>query len=388
VRAHGLRSMPDARHLYGSAAMAVPLFDTATPLAELRDELTAKVTEVIAGGRFILGPEVAAFERELAEYLGVEHVVGVGNGTDALVIAARAAGVAAGDEVVVPSFTFYATAEAVASIGARPVFCDVEAGTRNVSVDTVRAAITPRTKAIVTVDLFGVPAPSDAIREAFGLPVIEDAAQALGASQDGRRAGTLGDVATFSFYPSKNLGAFGDGGAIATDDAELAATARALRFHGSRDKQNFELVGYNSRLDEIQAAVLRILLRQLDRWCDGRRAAAAAYAASGLGEYVTLPQTPAGAVPAWHLFSVTHPDADALLSRLNAAGVEARPYYRVPLHRQLAMAEFAVTAQGRAVELPVTDALAATNVALPISPVLSAAQVAEVVAVLRTAVTA
>ncbi len=365
--------------------MPVPLFDTETPLAGLKPEITARVAEVIAGGHFILGPEVAAFERELAEYVGVKHVIGVGNGTDALTIAVRAAGVAPGDHVICPAFTFYATAEAIASLGARPVFCDVDAGTRNVTVETVGAAITPATKAIVTVDLFGMPAPSTEIREAFGLPVIEDAAQALGASLAGTKAGALADAATFSFYPSKNLGAFGDGGAIATDDDQIAATARALRFHGSRDKQNFELVGYNSRLDEIQAAILRILLRQLDQWCDGRRAAAAAYAAADLGGQIGRPVAPDGAIPAWHLYAVTHPHADELLAHLNANGVQARPYYRAPLHRQPAMAPYALDERGRAVELPVTDELASTNLALPISPVLTAAQVAEVAAVIRSA---
>ena len=359
--------------------MAVPLFDTDAPLAPLREQVSAAVAEVIRSGRFILGPQVKAFERELAEYVGVAHVIGVGNGTDALTIAARAAGVQAGDDVVLPSLTFYATAEAIAQIGARPVFCDVDPDTRNVTVDSVRAALTPATKAIVTVDLFGVPAPSPEIRAAFGLPVVEDAAQALGASLAGARAGALGDVGTFSFYPSKNLGAFGDGGAIATDDDGIAELARALRFHGSRDKQSFEYVGYNSRLDEIQAAVLRILLRQLDTWCDGRRAAGEGYASSGLGEHVGLPGMLPGTVPAWHLYAVTHPAADAILERINAAGIEARAYYRTPLHRQPAMREFASTASGHAVELPVTDELARTNIALPISPVLGPAQIAEVV---------
>jgi dTDP-4-amino-4,6-dideoxygalactose transaminase len=358
--------------------VAVPLFDTETPVAPLREEILRKLGEVVRGGRFILGPEVEAFEQELADYLGVTHAVGVANGTDALTIAARAVGVEPGDEVVLPSFTFYATAEAIANLGAKPVFCDVDRDTRNVTVDTVKAALTPSTKAIVTVDLFGLPAPSAEIRQAFGVPVIEDAAQAIGASLNGTRAGALGDVATFSFYPSKNLGAFGDGGAIVTSDDRIAEMARALRFHGSKDKQNFQYVGYNSRLDEIQAAVLRILLREIDGWCEGRRAAAAAYRDAGLGEYVTLPEVPDGAVPAWHLYSVTHADADELLRKLNDAGIHARGYYRVPIHRQPAMAPYA----GMGLELPITEALAATNIALPISPVLTPEQVAEVVAAL------
>jgi dTDP-4-amino-4,6-dideoxygalactose transaminase len=359
--------------------VAVPLFDTDTPIAGLRDQIIDRVAEVIRGGRYILGPEVAAFERELADYLGAGHAIGVGNGTDALTLAARALGLGPGDEVIVPSFTFYATSEAIASIGATPVFCDVDIETRNVTPETVGAALTPKTKAIVAVDLFGLPAPIPEIRRAHGLPVIEDAAQALGASLDGRRAGVLGDIATLSFYPSKNLGAFGDGGAVVTDDPELAETVRALRFHGSRDKQSFELVGYNSRLDDVQAAVLRVLLPELDRWCDGRRAAARAYADGGLSAHVTLPGEQPGAEPAWHLYVVTHPEPAEMLSALNAAGVQARAYYRTPLHRQPAMLPFA---QGQRVPLPVTDELARTNIALPISPVLTAAQVGEVVSAL------
>jgi len=357
--------------------MAVPLFDTETPLAPLKPTILERVAEVIANGQFVLGPEVEAFERELAAYLGVRHVVGVGNGTDAITIALRALGVGPGDEVVVPAFTFYATAEAVAEFGATPVFCDIDRDTRNVTADTVRAALTPRTRAIVAVDLFGLPAPVAELRQ-FGVPVLEDAAQAAGARSGGRMAGALGDVATFSFYPSKNLGAFGDGGAIATDDDRVAELCRSLRFHGSRDKQTFDHVGYNSRLDAVQAAILRVLLPQLDAWCDGRRAGARAYVEAGLGEYAALPSVPADTDPAWHLYVVTHPRADELLAALGAAGVGARGYYRCPLHRQPAMAPYA--RDGAA--LPVTDELAATNIALPISPVLGAQQAGEVVAAL------
>ncbi len=364
--------------------MPVPLFDTDTPLADLRPTILERVSEVIRDGRFILGPEVAAFERELAAYVGVDHAIGVGNGTDAITIAARALGIEPGDEVVLPSYTFYATAEAIAAMGAIPVFCDVDRDTRNITVETVRPALTPRTRAIVAVDLFGMPAEIPAIRAAFGLPVIEDAAQALGADLDGVRAGALGDIATFSFYPSKNLGAFGDGGAITTDDAELAQRVRALRFHGSRDKQTFDYVGYNSRLDEIQAAILRVLLPHLDAWCDGRRAGVQAYLDAGIGAHVELGGAPLGATPAWHLYVVTHPDADAKLQRLNDAGVQARAYYRVPLHRQPAMAPYAARG-GAALELPVTDELARTGLALPISPVFTRAQADEVVAALAAA---
>jgi len=359
--------------------VAVALFDTETPLEPLRAAIQERVAAVIDGGRYILGPEVQAFERELAAYLGVRHVIGVGNGTDAITIALRALGVAPGDEVVVPSFTFYATAEAVAAFGARPVFCDVDRHTRNVTPDTVRAALTARTTAIVAVDLFGCPAPVPELRE-LGVLVLEDAAQAMGARLGARNAGALGDAATISFYPSKNLPCLGDGGAIATDDDAVAERVRALRFHGSRDKETFVHIGYNSRLDEVQAAILRVLLPELDRWCDGRRSAARAYAEAGLGDHVTLPDVPEGADPAWHLFVAGHERADELVSRLGQAGVAARGYYRTPLHRQPAMSEFSAAG-----ELPATLELARTNLALPMSPVLDADRVAEVVAAVSSA---
>jgi dTDP-3-amino-3,4,6-trideoxy-alpha-D-glucose transaminase len=360
--------------------MPVPLFDTSTPRAPLRDELRARVAAVLDDGRYILGPDVQSFEQEFADYLGVAHVVGVANGTDALTIALRAAGVGEGDEVVVPSFTFYASAEAIPPTGATPVFCDVDPDTQNVTVETVRAALTPRTKAVIAVDLFGSPAPCAEIRADTGLPVIEDAAQAAGATLGGRRAGSLGTVATFSFFPSKNLGCFGDGGAIATDDDEVAQMARMLRFHGSRDKSTFEHVGYNSRLDTVQAAVLRVLLPHLDGWTEGRRAGARFYEQAGLGELVRIPNVPEQAQPAWHLYVVHHREADRLAASLGDAGIEARGYYRVPVHRQPAMLRYA---QG--VELPVTDRLAAGNLALPISPVLSAEQAGEVTGAVRAA---
>ena len=359
------------------SAITVELFDTDTPLRALREQIRARVSDVLERGVYILGPEVEAFEREFAEYLGVRHAVGVANGTDAITIGLRAFGIGPGDEVVVPSFTFYASAEAIVNAGARPVFCEVDPDTRNVTLETVRAALTPRTAAIVSVDLFGVPAPSPALRE-LGLPVLEDAAQAAGASLGGRRAGSLGDAATFSFYPSKNLACFGDGGAIATDDDGIAERARALRFHGSRDKQTFEYVGYNSRLDELQAAILRVMLPELDAWSDGRRSTARAYAEAAIARYVTPPGLPAGAEAAWHVYVVTHPRADELVARLRERGVQARAYYRTPLHRQEGMAPYAPQPDS----LPVTDELSRTNLALPMSPTLEAERVAEVVATL------
>jgi dTDP-4-amino-4,6-dideoxygalactose transaminase len=359
--------------------MAVPLFDTRTPLAPLRADLNAKAAEVLEAGRYILGPEVAAFERAFAEHLGSPHVVGVANGTDALVIALRAMGVGPGDDVVVPSFTFYASAEAIAVIGANPVFCDIDPATFCVTPDTVRAALTPATKAVMVVHLFGNVAPVEAIA-ALGVPVLEDAAQAAGSTlADGRRAGALGAAATFSFFPSKNLGAFGDGGAIATPDDDLAETVTMLRFHGSRDKVSFELVGHNSRLDELQAALLALELPHLDAWCDGRRAAAAHYEAAGLGELAGLPEPVDGCRPAWHLYVIRHPRAEALGAALGAAGIGSKRYYGRPLHRQAAMRPWSD------VELPGTDDAARAHLAIPMSPVLSREQADEVVAAVRDA---
>jgi dTDP-4-amino-4,6-dideoxygalactose transaminase len=354
--------------------MPVPLFDTATPLAPLRADIDAAVASVLDSGKFILGPQVAAFEEEFAAYCGARHAVGVANGTDALTIALRALGVGPGDEVVVPSFTFYASAEAIPPTGARPVFCDVDPDTMCVTAETVRAAMTPRTKAVIVVHLFGNVAPVAGI-EALGVPVIEDAAQAAGSTAEAGRPGSLGTLATFSFFPSKNLGCFGDGGAITTGDDGLADRVRMLRFHGSWDKVTYDHVGYNSRLDEIQAAILRVQLPHLDGWADGRRAAARHYEAAGLGELVAVPRPVDGCAPAWHLYVVRTEGADALAAALAAAGHGHKAYYRTPVHRQPAMREF-----GAGVELPATEEAARTHLALPMSPVLGAAEASEVVA--------
>jgi dTDP-4-amino-4,6-dideoxygalactose transaminase len=360
------------------STVSVPLFDTRTPLEPLRAAIDAKLREVVDGGRFILGPEVGAFEAEFADYVGARHAIGVANGTDAITLALRAMGVGPGDEVVVPSFTFYASAEAIPLTGARPVFCDVDPETFCVTAETVRAALTPRTKAVVVVHLFGNVAPVAEI-EALGVPVLEDAAQAAGSRSPAGRPGALGTAATFSFFPSKNLGAFGDGGAITTHDDEVAEKVRMLRFHGSKDKQTFELVGHNSRLDELQAAILRVQLPHLETWADGRRAAAAHYEAAGLGELVTLPR--ALGEPAWHLYVVRHERADELAAALQAAGIGHKAYYRVPAHLQPAMRAYAPE-----VELPGTAEAARSHLAIPMSPVLSREQAAAVVGAVREAV--
>jgi dTDP-4-amino-4,6-dideoxygalactose transaminase len=353
--------------------MAVPLFDPSTPLEPLRGELDAAIARVLDSKHFILGPEVEAFEAELAAYVGAPHAIGVANGTEALTVALRALGVGPGDDVVVPSFTFYASAEAIPPTGARPVFCDVDPETFTVTADTVKAALTPATKAVIAVHLFGNVAPIAEI-EALGLPVIEDSAQALGSTGPDGRPGALGTLATLSFYPSKNLGAFGDGGAVLTRDAELADRVTMLRFHGSRDKVTYEQVGYNSRLDELQAAILRVQLPHLDAWADHRRQAARWYAEAGLEEWAQLPQATPGADPAWHLYVIRSEHSEVLERALPEAGVGARSYYRVPVHRQPAMAHVSA-----GVSLPGTDRAAREHLAIPISAAITRDQVQEVV---------
>jgi dTDP-3-amino-3,4,6-trideoxy-alpha-D-glucose transaminase len=359
--------------------MAVPLFDTSAPLAGLREELRGAVERVLDSERYILGPEVSAFEREFASYCGAEHAVGVANGTDAITIALRALGVGPGDEVVVPSFTFYASAEAIPPTGATPVFCDVDPDTFCVTAETVRAALTPRTRAVIAVHLFGNVAPVAEI-EALGVPVLEDAAQAAGSLAGERRPGALGTAATFSFFPSKNLGCFGDGGMITTSDAHVAEQARTLRFHGSHDKVTYEQVGYNSRLDELQAAILRVQLPHLDSWAEGRRQAGRHYEEAGLGELVTLPTPVAGSSPAWHLYVIARPQIERVEAALAAADIGYKAYYRTPVHLQAPMRRWA-----EGVELPATERAAATHLAIPMSPVLMRVQADEVVAALRSA---
>jgi len=359
--------------------MGVPLFDTSTPLLGLRPQLRAAIERVLDSERYILGPEVEAFELEFADYCGASHGVGVANGTEAITIALRAMGVGPGDEVVVPSFTFYASAEAIPPTGARPVFCDIDPDTYCVTAETVRAALTPRTKAVIAVHLFGNVAPVAEI-QALGVPVLEDAAQAAGSTSAAGRPGALGSAATFSFFPSKNLGCFGDGGMITTSDAQIAERARVLRFHGSRDKVTYQLVGYNSRLDELQAAILRVQLPHLDAFANGRRDAGRDYEQAGLGELMGLPQPVSGASPAWHLYVVSHPEVERLEGALAAADIGHKAYYRTPVHRQVAMREW-----GAGVELPGTDRAAETHLAIPMSPVLTREQVDEVAAAAASA---
>jgi dTDP-3-amino-3,4,6-trideoxy-alpha-D-glucose transaminase len=356
----------------------VPLFTTREALAPLLPEVAERQRRVLESGRYVLGPEVEAFEAELAAWAGAAHAVGVGNGTDALTIALRALGIGPGDEVIVPALTFYATAEAVVHAGAVPVFCDVDPDTYVMTAATAGAAIGPRTKALLPVHLYGNPAPMGELGElveVHGLRLLGDAAQAAGARWDGDNVGRLGDAAAFSFFPSKNLGGFGDGGAILTDDEEVAATARRLRAHGSDDRRIHTEVGYNSRLDELQAAGLRVLLPRLEGWTEARRRVADLYARSALGGAVRLPRETPGGSSCFHLYVIQAEDRDALAIGLAERGIGARSYYTVPLHRQPAMAPYA-----EGVELPATEALAERSLALPMGSALDDEQVAAVAA--------
>jgi dTDP-4-amino-4,6-dideoxygalactose transaminase len=332
----------------------IPLVDVKAQYAPLIPELKDRFAEALESGRFIFGPEVEAFEREAAAYLDVPHAIGVANGTDALVLSLEAMGIGRSDEVICPSFTFYATAESIARVGATPVFADVDPVTLNLDPDDVADRITPRTKAIMPVHLFGRPAPLDRLVE-LGLPLLEDAAQAFGAPG----VASAGVCSTFSFFPTKNLFALGDGGLIACADDDVADTLRKLRFHGSLDKKLFELVGTNSRLDAIQAAALRVFLPRLAGWNASRREAAARYAELGLGEAVELPADDPGHV--YHMYVVRTAERDRIAARLTEAGIASAAYYVVPTHLQPAMRSLGWGPGS----LPETERASAENLALP-----------------------
>ena len=356
--------------------MPIGLMDIKGQYAELQDRLEAAVLEVLRSGRVILGPNVKAFEEESAAYIGAAGAVGVANGTDGLTIALRALDIGAGDEVITTPFTFYATAEAIVQAGATPVFVDIEPDTLNIDPARIEAAVTARTKAIMPVDLFGLPADADAIAEVaarHGLKVVEDACQAVGATYKGRHAGSLGDAAVFSFFPTKNLGAFGDGGLVLAADAAVVDRARMLRFHGSKDKKTFDYIGFNSRLDEVQAAMLRAGLTVIDTW-NARRQQAAAWYDRYLPKEVLRPAVPQGSTHVYHLYVMRHPRRDAVAAALKERQIDCAAYYTTPLQLQPVFA-----AQGHKLgDFPATDAAAAQNLAIPMHPNLTEDQVREV----------
>jgi len=378
--------------------MAVPLFDTKLQNNALAAELQATFARVLASGQFILGAEVQGFERQSAEYLGVRHALGISSGTDAILLALMALGIGPGDEVICPSFTFFATAGCVARTGATPVFCDVRADTFNRDDIDAARRITPRTKAILPVHLYGQAAEMESINalaRKHGLKVIEDAAQAVGASQGGRRVGGLGDFGAFSFFPTKNLGAFGDAGLLTTNNDALAERAMLLRNHGAHPKYFHKFVGGNFRIDALQAALLAVKLPHLDTFSHRRAANAARYTehftglpgvapahAADADARLILPITQMGNGHTWNQYTLRLPGAgrrEALRARLAERQIGTEIYYPVPLHAQECFAALGQTDES----LPVSTRLAGEVLSIPIFPELTTAQQDEVIAAVR-----
>lgn len=363
--------------------MKIPFLDLEAPYQELKVELDATYRRVMESGWYILGPEVEAFERDFAEYCNVKHCVGVGNGLDALHLILRAYGIGKGDEVIVPANTYIATWLAVTYAGATPVPVEPDEKTYNLDPSIVELAITNRTRAIIPVHLYGQPAdmyPILNIAGQYGLKVIEDAAQAHGALYRGKRTGSLGDAAGFSFYPGKNLGALGDGGAVTTNDDGLADRVRTLRNYGSREKYHNDYRGVNSRLDELQAAFLRVKLKKLNEWNIRRRQVAVHYL-NGLDlvSGLTLPSVPAWTEPVWHLFVVRNQCRDILQKRLADQGVGTLVHYPVPPHRSRAYVEMGFLDGA----FPLAEAISNTIISLPMGPHMTDEQVLYVIEVVK-----
>ncbi|MDX2040431.1 MAG: DegT/DnrJ/EryC1/StrS family aminotransferase [Acidobacteriota bacterium] len=356
--------------------MKVPLLDLVAQHQTIREDVMAAVTRVFDTQQFVMGAEVADFEREVGEYCHAKHAIGCASGSDALLLALMALGVGAGDEVITTSFTFFATASAVTRLGARPVFVDIAYNDFNLNVELLERAITPRTKAIMPVHLFGQCARMDviaAIAAKHNLPIVEDAAQAIGAEFQSQPAGKMGAIGCFSFFPSKNLGGAGDGGLMTTEDDELAGKLRILRVHGMEPKYYHQVVGINSRLDALQAAVLRVKLRHLDDWSEARRANAARYnqwfAAAGIEEIV-LPKAHTDSRHIYNQYTIRCQRRDELKAHLQAAGVGSEVYYPVPLHLQECFAFLG----GKLGDLPETEQAMRECLSLPIYAELTADQ--------------
>lgn len=350
---------------------SIPFLDMKSPYIELRDELDTAYKRVMESGWYILGSEVEAFEAEFAYYCAAKHCIGVGNGLEALHLIIRAYGIGPGDEVIVPANTYIATWLAVTHSGATPVPVEPDERTCNIDPARIEQAITARTKAILVVHLYGQPVDMDPINDLarkYGLKVIEDCAQAHGALYKGRKAGNLGDAAGFSFYPGKNLGAIGDGGAVTTSDDDLADRIRVLRNYGSRIKYHNEVVGYNSRLDELQAALLRVKLTRLDEWNQRRRAIAGIYMQELANTTaVILPHVPEWAEPVWHLFVIRHKQRDQLQKSLTEAGIGSIIHYPVPPHLQPAYNKLSFNTR----DLIISEQLANEVLSIPIGPHMS-----------------
>lgn len=357
----------------------IPMVDLKAQHLSLREEINAGIQNVMESGQFLFGPNVAAFEREAAEYLGTRHAVACASGTDALTLSLRALGIGEGDEVITTALTFYATAEAICLAGARPVFADIDPHTYNIDPAEVERLITPSTRAILPVHLYGQPAAMDelkAIASRYGVYLIEDCAQSFGASYKGRLTGSLGDAGCFSFFPSKNLGAYGDGGLISTNDDALVEQLRALCNHGSFERHRHQLIGYNSRLDEIQAVVLRAKLPHIDQYNAARRERAKRYSAAlrELPGVITPAEDPAG-VHVYHQYTLLVPNREHMAEALGSQGVASAIHYPAPVHRQPVFAE---TCAG--VSLPNAEHVARHCLSLPMYPDLTEEQAEKVIA--------
>lgn len=361
--------------------MKIPILDLGAELRELGGEIRAALERVLVSGHFILGPEGAALEKEIAALVGVPHAVGCNSGTDALHLALRAAGIGPGDEVVTPAFTFIATAEAIATVGAKPVFADVDGATFNMTAATLEKVLTPRTRAVIVVHLFGQCAEMPPIVELCrkrGLVLIEDCAQAIGADWAGTQAGAWGDFGCYSFYPTKNLGAYGDAGLVTAREARHDAMLRMLRHHGSRQTYLHEVIGLNSRLDEMQAAILRVKLKHLPRFTAARRAHAARYRELLAGAKLTLPAEHGRGKHIYHQFTVRLERRDAAKQALADAGIASGVYYPIPLHRQpVYEKEFG------GLSLPASETAAREVLSLPIYPQLTDEQLRRIAGTLR-----
>ncbi|MNS70021.1 dTDP-3-amino-3,6-dideoxy-alpha-D-galactopyranose transaminase [compost metagenome] len=364
----------------------IPILDLKPQYDSLQAQMDEAILAAIRSGQYINGPNVKAFEKELAAYMSVPHAVGLNSGTDALHLALRALDIGQGDEVITVAFTFVATTEAIGIVGAKPVFVEIDPETYNMDPAKLEAAITPRTKAIMPVHLYGQPADMDAIMaiaKKHGLHVIEDCAQAIGATYNGKMVGTIGTIGCFSFFPSKNLGAYGDGGAAVTNDAELAARLVALRGHGGRVKYHHEELGVNSRLDEVQAAILRVKLPHLDSWNAARREVAKRYneLLKDVPGVVT-PKELGGTVPVYHQYTIRVPERDRVQKELQAKGVQTMVYYPVPLHLQK-VHDYLGQGMG---DFPITEVRTQEVLSLPIFPELTLEQQKQVVEALKQVV--
>jgi len=362
--------------------MSIPILDLQGQYRAHKDEIDAAILGVVESGHFVLGPNVKTLESELAAYVGCRHAVGVASGTDALQLALVALGIGPGDEVITTPFTFIATASTISHTGATPVFVDIDPSTFNLNPALVEAAITPRTRASVPVHLFGQMvemAPILELARRHGLQVIEDAAQAIGAEENGQRAGSLGDAACFSFYPTKNLGAYGDGGMVMTNDPNLAERIDMLRRQGSKKKYHNEVLGFNSRLDEIQAAVLRVKLRYLDEWAAGRQRVARRYGELLPGLPVQTPYERPGTRHVYHQYTIRAPRRDELQANLKEQGIGTMLYYPVPLHRLPLYAELGYN-EG---SLPESERAASEVISLPMYPEMTDEQVQEIASAIR-----